>query len=277
MQLDVAGKIYTGKAGSVDEAVLQVQGDRKLAEDDPAPASDQGLIIFRSEDDFIKAAYKVTSKKKRDVLHGSPNDEYHTPQALFDLLNQEFNFTLDVSATHENAKCARFFTKEQDALKQSWACEEGDTGAGWMNHPYSLTYEFMQKAFNTAMNGDRTMVCLPKSDTDREWFWHFAQFGEVRFLKRVHFENAESQAPFTNCLVIFRRDMATNPSYEPNFRCWDWEKKIIHPVLARDKMRGSVTIGGQLFRKGYENSDDVTSPMIWKPYTLEKHKKMALA
>lgn len=43
-----------------------------------------------------------------------------TPQAFFDQLNAEFDFNLDPCATPENAKCATFFTKEVDGLKQNW-------------------------------------------------------------------------------------------------------------------------------------------------------------
>ena len=53
-------------------------------------------------------------------LTSSATDEWSTPQALFDTLNRVFHFTLDVCATPENAKCARYFTKEQDGLKQDW-------------------------------------------------------------------------------------------------------------------------------------------------------------
>jgi hypothetical protein len=47
----------------------------------------------------------------RDGVHfASATDEWSTPQPLFDLLNSEFHFTLDVCATEKNAKCERYFT-----------------------------------------------------------------------------------------------------------------------------------------------------------------------
>lgn len=54
------------------------------------------------------------------ALLSSQTDEWATPQALFDELNGTFHFTLDPCATPENAKCAKFYTKEQDGLKQDW-------------------------------------------------------------------------------------------------------------------------------------------------------------
>lgn len=53
-------------------------------------------------------------------LTSSTTDEWATPQSLFDKLNAAFHFTLDVCATPENAKCAKYYTKAQDGLKQDW-------------------------------------------------------------------------------------------------------------------------------------------------------------
>lgn len=56
----------------------------------------------------------------REALFKSTTDNVATPQWLFDELDAVFHFDLDAAATPENAKCARFYTKEDDALKKSW-------------------------------------------------------------------------------------------------------------------------------------------------------------
>lgn len=53
-------------------------------------------------------------------MMSSNTDLWATPQEFFNLVNDEFRFTLDVCALPENAKCAKFFTPEQDGLKQDW-------------------------------------------------------------------------------------------------------------------------------------------------------------
>lgn len=58
-------------------------------------------------------------------LFSSDDECWETPQSLFDELDREFHFTLDAAATPDNAKCARFYTPQDDALKQSW-----QTGGG---------------------------------------------------------------------------------------------------------------------------------------------------
>ena len=53
-------------------------------------------------------------------LFTSNTDMWATPQDLFDELDAEFHFELDVCATAENAKCKRYFTPEIDGLRQNW-------------------------------------------------------------------------------------------------------------------------------------------------------------
>lgn len=50
----------------------------------------------------------------------SNTPEWGTPQWLFDELDAEFHFDLDPCCTHENAKCAKHFTKAEDGLNQEW-------------------------------------------------------------------------------------------------------------------------------------------------------------
>ena len=101
-----------------------------------------------------------------NVHFSSKTDEWETPQSTFDALDQEFHFVLDVCASQENAKCPRYFTREQDGLKQPWC------GACWMNPPYGREIgKSIAKAANTARSGLGTVVCLLPARTDTRW-WH---------------------------------------------------------------------------------------------------------
>ena len=53
-------------------------------------------------------------------LFSSNKDDWETPQELFNNLNAIFHFTLDPCSTHENAKCEKHFTVQEDGLKQDW-------------------------------------------------------------------------------------------------------------------------------------------------------------
>ena len=50
----------------------------------------------------------------------SNTPEWATPMAFFKALDKEFHFTLDPCSTHENAKCEKHYTNEDDGLKQDW-------------------------------------------------------------------------------------------------------------------------------------------------------------
>lgn len=65
------------------------------------------------------------------VHFSSETVEWSTPQPLFDSLHAEFGFTLDPCSTHENAKCAKHYTKVEDGLAQNWSNE-----VVFMNPPY---------------------------------------------------------------------------------------------------------------------------------------------
>ena len=131
--------------------------------------------------------------------HQAETHEYETPQALFDGLNVEFRFGLDVCATAENAKCAKHFTKDDDGLAQSW------TGTCWMNPPYGREIaRWMRKAFEESQKG-ATVVCLVPARTDAGWWHDYAMRGEIRFIRgRLRFSGANVNAPFPSAIVVFR-------------------------------------------------------------------------
>lgn len=54
------------------------------------------------------------------ALWTSNSDEYATPQDLFDELNAEFDFNLDVAANEYNHKCKAYFDAKIDGLSQNW-------------------------------------------------------------------------------------------------------------------------------------------------------------
>ena len=133
------------------------------------------------------------------AIFSSVRHDWETPQSLFDELNREFGFEVDVCATEANAKCQRFFSKNDDGLQKRW------TGVCWMNPPYGREIgAWMQKAYTESQIG-ATVVCLVPARTDTRWWHDFAVLGEIRYLRgRVRFVGAKANAPFPSAVVIFR-------------------------------------------------------------------------
>lgn len=65
------------------------------------------------------------SNKNIAACLSSKSVEWATPQAFFNELNEEFQFDLDPCSTHENAKCEKHYTIEEDGLSQDWGGAEG--------------------------------------------------------------------------------------------------------------------------------------------------------
>ena len=57
-------------------------------------------------------------------LFSSNSNEWATPTDFYKELNSEFHFNLDPCCTHENAKCERHYTIEDDGLTQKWGGQE---------------------------------------------------------------------------------------------------------------------------------------------------------
>ena len=136
-------------------------------------------------------------------LMSSLADDWGTPKELFDELNSEFGFTLDVCANEHNYKVANYFDLAVDGLSQVWE------GVVWMNPPYGKAIKlWMRKAYESSLAGV-TVVCLVPARTDTGWWHDYAMKAtEIRFLRgRVKFERPDIKsafAPFPSAIVIFR-------------------------------------------------------------------------
>lgn len=144
-----------------------------------------------------------------EVMFSSKSDEWETPQNLFDELNKEFDFVLDVCATKENAKCEKYFTKEDNGLTKNWSLYGG---CKWMNPPYGREIgEWVRKAFMWNRKQGVTIVCLLPARTDTKWFHDYIYKNpnvEIRFLKgRLKFGNSKNSAPFPSMIAIFRKNI----------------------------------------------------------------------
>lgn len=134
------------------------------------------------------------------VLFSSKSDEWSTPQDLFDVLNNEFKFTLDPCATDENAKCNLYFTISENGLEKSWAGNRV-----FCNPPYSKIKKWVEKCAEEARKGVTVVMLIP-ARTDTTWFHEYIyKKAEIRFIKgRLRFGNSKNSAPFPSMIVIWR-------------------------------------------------------------------------
>lgn len=131
----------------------------------------------------------------------SKKQEWETPQSLFDELNKEFGFTLDVCADIGNKKVEKFFSEETNGLKQDWSKD-----ICWMNPPYKKVGIWLRKAYLESLKG-AVVICLVPSRTNTNWWHDFCLKGQIRFIKgRPKFKGCIHGLPQPLSIVIFNRN-----------------------------------------------------------------------
>ena len=141
---------------------------------------------------------------RNDGRWHSRGSDWATPQELFDTLDAEFHFTLDVCASDWNTKHDNYFTEKENGLTQNWG-----KNICFMNPPYGKALnDWMKKACESAQKG-ATVVCLIPASTDTAWWHDYAIKGEIRFLRgRPRFVTPEGtwQQTFSpSVIVIFNK------------------------------------------------------------------------
>lgn len=136
----------------------------------------------------------------------SNKDDWSTPQDFYDMLNLDWRFNLDPCASHDNHKCSKYFTIEDDGLKQSWIGYRV-----FMNPPYSQTAKWIEKAYNErqlaykSKKPETVIACLIASRTDTKYWHKYVMKADLIYFVRgrLKFGNAKHCAPFPSSLVVF--------------------------------------------------------------------------
>jgi len=135
----------------------------------------------------------------------SHKQEWETPAGLFDRLNREFGFTLDLAADATNAKCSAYYTVKNDALKLPWH------GVCWLNPPYGAKQhrlsDWVRKAFREAQTkaGCTVAMLIPARTNTRWWHDYCMRAAEIRFINgRPKFGDAKHGLPQPLALIVFR-------------------------------------------------------------------------
>ena len=99
-------------------------------------------------------------KKTQNLMFSSKTDEWETPETIFNKLNQRYKFTLDPCASVHNAKCTKYFTKEDDGLTKSWKDQ-----VVFVNPPYSNVKEWVAKSHLMVPLASCSSLQEPTQDT----------------------------------------------------------------------------------------------------------------
>ena len=143
---------------------------------------------------------KIRLSRLTTGVFSSTTDLWETPQDFYDRLNEEFHFDLDPCALPDNAKCEKYFTPEEDGLKQDWQGHRV-----FCNPPYGTAIKhWVKKCYDEARKGVLVVMLIPaRTDTSyfHDYIYHKA---EIRFIRgRLKFGKAQQGAPFPSMVVVF--------------------------------------------------------------------------
>ena len=131
----------------------------------------------------------------------SISQEHGTPDEIFNPLDEEFDFRVDLCASKENTLLSKFYTKEDDLFKQ----EIKETG--FANIEFVRAKKFA-KFFHEQSNkygSTIVMLCTVKSNTNW-WRDYVMKAKEVRFINGKVYFKAEGNTQglrFPCAIVIF--------------------------------------------------------------------------
>lgn len=196
-----------------------------------------------------------------------------TPQEFFDELDREFHFTLDPAATAKSAKCAKYYTPEDDGLKMDWGGE-----CVFCNPPYGKdTDKWVRKGYEESRKPGTIVVMLIAARTDTERFHDYIFHGkadEIRFLKgRLVFTDEDGNptldkkgkpapAPFPSVVVVWR-----SPDMALSLRDMVLETIKAEPMTANE-------IAAALASRGQKVSRSDVGPILTKAQTAGKIKNV---
>ncbi len=126
---------------------------------------------------------KWTRLWKVKAMHAGKQQGWQTPPELFEVLEQElgFEFTLDpCTGPENNLGTPKFYTEEDDGLKQSWRGEKV-----YMNPPYGDLPNWVKKAHWESSYNDTTVVGLLPVRTSPKYMRYYVWTPYTRFLNKL--------------------------------------------------------------------------------------------
>ena len=147
----------------------------------------------------------------RELMFSNKNNAWCTPRDFFNKLNEEFHFTLDPCCMPKSALCKKYYTPDEDGLKQDWSGERV-----FVNPPYGREIgKWVKKCYEESQKENTLVIMLIPSRTDTRYFHDYILGkAELRFIKgRLKFIDLDykgkeedrkmSPAPFPSMIVIF--------------------------------------------------------------------------
>lgn len=149
---------------------------------------------------------------------GRSKQDYRTPMELIRAVEKRFGpLVHDLAAHAQNTRCKTFYSKEQDALKQSWH-RDFAKGNLWLNPEFGIIPVFVAKVLEESQQREDRIIVLTPASVGAEWFAKYVE-GKALVLPlrpRISFDGINPY-PKDVMISVFGRDVV------PGFETWRWK------------------------------------------------------
>lgn len=195
MDIDPIGKLYpySKPISLCEEFIFRWVREKSFIVD---PFSGSGAITIAAERlghrwmgiEFCKNVVKLAWKRRN--WHRKNNeqpdlDAWNTPKELFDQLHAVFGFTVDAAANEKNALLQRYWSQQEDALRQDWSKE-----IVWLNPPYK--HRCIEDFLAKAASAKQTVAIVPSDSLTTRYFAKYRPDWIALPQSRVHFKPTEN-------------------------------------------------------------------------------------
>lgn len=162
----------------------------------------------------MEEALKTTRLGPTINRHRS-EQEVSTPWNFITACNNRFGpICFDLAASKQNAKCARFFSKEDDSLKQDWYAIDG---LCWLNPEFNDIPTWARKCAAEMRMGARILFLTPAS-VSTNWFSEhvYGKAYVIALTGRLRFIGHENDYPKDMILSYYNAGIT-------GFETWNWK------------------------------------------------------
>jgi hypothetical protein len=180
-----------------------------------------------AENCYQYAPPEQTNKKSTHVKRTTTRDDYETPSALWNILNEIYRFDVDCAASPENAKCKDFYHMGRSFLTAPES--ELESKRCWLNCPFSQKDLFLSQVTHHRQITDIFVVIVPNNARETDWWNQYIKgFADeiVNLTPRVFYELdgvPQKNVPFSSCLAIYYPRLLGADYGLPKETYWNWK------------------------------------------------------
>lgn len=152
---------------------------------------------------------------------GRSESTVETPADFMAAVEAKFGpIVLDLAATAENAKAERFFTPQDDSLKQCWA--DLPFGNRWLNPPYSDIAPWVKRAFDSYTTFTPVLVLVPAS-VGSNWWADYVHEKCCVYLLRPRLTFVGHKSSYPKDLALLEYGTPSERCGEKFYSTWRWK------------------------------------------------------